>query len=102
MDTNSTSASLLQPMNATQFGLRLALVVVAFLVAVTVPNFGFVVSLMGAFTTMLVSFILPVAFYLFACSATLSPLAVVANMLIIAVGLVGMFVGVQSTLTMEV
>lgn len=92
---------LLQPMSAAQFSLRLGLVAVAFLVAVAVPNFGFVVSLMGAFTTMLVSFILPVAFYLYACRATLGPLAVGANALIIAVGLVGMFVGVQSTLASQ-
>ena len=62
---------------------------------------GFVVSLMGAFTTMLVSFILPVAFYLYACRASLGPLAVGANVFIIVVGLVGMFVGVQSTLASQ-
>ena len=69
--------------------------------AAAVPNFGFVVSLMGAFTTMLISFILPVAFYLYACRDELGTLAVVANVLIIIVGFVGMVVGVQSTLAME-
>ena len=69
--------------------------------AVSVPNFGFVVALMGAFTTMLVSFILPVAFYLYACRATLGPLAVGANALIIVIGLIGMVVGVQSTLASQ-
>ena len=89
-------------MRASEVGLRAALMAVAFAVAVAVPNFGFVVSLMGAFTTMLISFILPVAFYLYACRATLGPLALAANLLIIAVGCVGMVVGVQSTLAMEV
>ena len=88
-------------MEAADFLLRLGLVAFAFLVAVCVPNFGFVVSLMGAFTTMLISFILPVAFYLYACREELSTVAVVLNVMIIAIGFVGMVVGVQSTLAME-
>ena len=44
--------------------MRIGLAVLAATLAVSVPNFGFVVALMGAFTTMLVSFILPAAFYL--------------------------------------
>ena len=87
--------------SATSLRIRVALVVGAAALAVTVPNFGFVVSLMGAFTTMLVSFILPVAFYLYACRATLGPLAVGANALIIVIGLIGMVVGVQSTLASQ-
>lgn len=100
-DASSSRPGLMQPLSAAQFSLRLGLVAVAFVVAVAVPNFGFVVSLMGAFTTMLVSFILPVAFYLYACRATLGPLAVGANALIIVVGFVGMLVGVQSTLASQ-
>lgn len=87
-----------QPMRAPEFALRVSLMIIAFIVAVSVPNFGFAVSLMGAFTTMLISFILPVVFYLCACWAQLSHVAIVVNVGIILFGFVGMVVGVQSTL----
>jgi len=99
-DNEDSGESLLQPMRPSDLLLRIGLVVVAFFVAVCVPNFGFVVALMGAFTTMLISFILPVAFYMYACWGRLGPLAICANSLVIAVGFLGMVTGVQSTLAM--
>merc|ERR1711981_180191 len=60
----SSRDTLFETMSTRSLLVRLGLVLCAALLAVSVPNFGFVVALMGAFTTMLVSFILPTAFYL--------------------------------------
>ena len=78
--------------------IRVALVVGAAILAVSVPNFGFVVALMGAFTTMLVSFILPTAFFLRVRWGSLSRLQVTLCVGVLLVGFAGMFVGLVNTL----
>ena len=62
------------------------------------PNFGYVVSLMGAVTCMVMSFILPAACNLVVHRHTQGSASLALNVSIIGVGLVGMVAGVQSTL----
>ena len=76
----------------------------------TLPIFGrairyygalYVVALMGAFTTMLVSFILPTAFFL---ASTWGRLPLVQTALCIGVlilGFAGMYIGLANTLSGE-
>ena len=78
---------------------RLGLVLCAALLAVSVPNFGFVVALMGAFTTMLVSFILPTAFYLAVHRDTLTTADAALCVAILCLGFGGMAVGLSNTLS---
>ena len=94
MDDNS----LWQPMTRTELGARIGVVTAAAALAAVVPNFGFVVSLLGAVTTMLLCFILPTAFYLQLHRAELSTVNKLLSLSIIFVGLVGMVVGLQNTL----
>lgn len=80
------------------FSLRVGLVVLAAVLAVTVPNFGFIVALMGAVTTMLVSFILPTAFYVLVHWGELNTPTLVMCALVVLLGFVGMVIGLHNTL----
>ncbi|KAL1511985.1 hypothetical protein AB1Y20_005261 [Prymnesium parvum] len=77
---------------------RVALVGGAAFLAVSVPNFGFVVGLMGAFTTMLVSFILPTAFFITVHWETLTRVQLGLCAGVIILGFAGMAVGLANTL----
>lgn len=89
---------LLQPFDGVSLAIKICMMVAAALIALSVPNFGFIVALMGAFTCMLISFILPVLCNIAVHREDLSTLGIVLNVCIVLVGLVGMVVGVQSTL----
>ena len=78
---------------------RVALVVGAATLAVSLPNFGFVVALMGAFTTMLVSFILPAVFFLAVHWRALSWLRMALCAGVVLLGFAGMAVGLTNTLS---
>lgn len=91
--------SLLQAMSGRSLLVRVGLVLVAATLAVSVPNFGFVVALMGAFTTMLVSFLLPTAFFMAVFWSELSPLHLGLCAGVLAVGFLGMAVGLVNTLS---
>ena len=82
-------------------GIWVGLVVLAASLAVSVPNFGFVVALMGAFTTMLVSFILPTVFFLKVRWDELSRLKIFLCLAVLLLGFVGMAVGLENTLKAE-
>ena len=97
----SPGFALFETMSTRSLLVRLALVVGAATLAVSVPNFGFVVALMGAFTTMLVSFILPTAFYLAVHWDGLSRISIFLCAAVILLGFAGMFVGLYNTLAEE-
>ena len=92
------ASGLLQAMSWPALFVRIGLVVVAATLAVSVPNFGFVVALMGSFTTMLVSFILPTAFFLIVRWHALSTLRIVLCIGVLLIGFAGMAVGLTNTL----
>lgn len=86
-------------LNTLTFSLRVGLVLLAAFLAVSVPNFGFLVALMGCVTTMLVSFILPTAFYLQVhWRSGLSVPTLVGCFGILLLGFVGMGIGLYNTL----
>lgn len=87
------STSVLQPMTAIELASRVSVAASAVLLAISIPNFGFVVGLLGAFSSMLISFILPAAFYL---HVHWSSLGAGSTMLCISIAIVG-FVGSTST-----
>ena len=91
--------SILQAMSRRSFFVRVALVLLAATLAVSLPNFGFVVALMGAFTTMLVSFILPAVFFLLVHWRQLSWLRVGLCAGVVLLGFAGMAVGLANTLS---
>lgn len=78
--------------------IKAGLLGLAALLAISVPNFGYVVSLMGSVTCMVMSFILPAACNLIVHHHTHGVLSLAFNVAIIGVGLIGMVAGVQSTL----
>ena len=94
-------SALFEAMSTRSLLIRLALVVGAAFLAVSVPNFGFVVALMGAFTTMLVSFILPTAFYMAVHYETLSKLHAALCAAVVLLGFAGMAIGLSNTLSGE-
>lgn len=86
------------PLRASAVAVRLVLIALSGVLALSIPNFGFIVGLMGAFTTMLISFVLPAAFYLIVRGRSLSPLAIAGCVAVVAIGFAGMGVGLQATL----
>ena len=102
IDTEALEAELADSpfigLNGVTLTLRVGLVALAAVLAVTVPNFGFLVALMGAVTTMLVSFILPTAFYMMVHWSQISRLQTALCSGIILLGLVGMGIGLYDTL----
>jgi amino acid permease len=92
------STSVLQPMTATELASRVSVAASAVLLAISIPNFGFVVGLLGAFSSMLISFILPAAFYLHVHWSSLGAGSTMLCISIVIVGFVGMFVGLRNTL----
>lgn len=99
MDALATSGShLFETMSRRQLLIRVALVVGAAVLSVSVPNFGFVVALMGSFTTMLVSFILPTVFFVLVHWDTLTRVQGILCALVLCVGVVGMGVGLVNTI----
>ena len=94
----SGGVGLWQPYDRRTWAIKALLMIIAALLAVTVPNFGFLVSMMGAVTCMLISFILPVMCNIVVHRQQLSTLGLASNIAIVLLGLVGMAVGVQSTL----
>jgi amino acid permease len=93
------AASFLQAMSGRSLLVRIGLVIVAAILAVSVPNFGFVVALMGAFTTMLVSFILPTAFFLKVRAHALNRLQKALCVGTLLIGFAGMAIGLTNTLS---
>ena len=87
-----------QPCDAVDVLIKIVLLALAAYLAVSVPNFGFAVSLMGAFTCMLMSFILPSACNLVVHWHVYSLNLLALNALVVCIGFAGMYVGVQSTL----
>ena len=94
----SGGVGLWQPYERRTWAIKALLMIIAALLAVTVPNFGFLVSMMGAVTCMLISFILPVMCNIVVHRQQLSTLGLASNIAIVLLGVVGMAVGVQSTL----
>jgi len=87
-----------QDFNLVTLLIRAGLCAGSFAITVAVPGFAFVVSLMGAFTTMLVSFILPALLYLRVHAHKLGMLESAAYVAIIIAGFAGMYLGVSSVL----
>ena len=97
----SFTAGWLQQSDAITLSIKALLMAIAALLALTVPNFGFIVALIGAFTCMLISLILPTLCNLAVHWGELSSCALLLNFAIVAVGCVGMVVGVRATLEGE-
>jgi vesicular inhibitory amino acid transporter len=89
----------LQHSDATTLAIKVVMMALAGLVALTVPNFGFIVALIGAFTCMLISLILPTLCNLAVHGRELSTCAILLNVAIVAMGFVGMVAGVRSILS---
>ena len=89
-------------LNAVTFALRLGLVVLAATLAVSVPNFGFLVAIMGAVTTMLVSFILPTTFFMVVHWEEMTKVQMIMCCGILVLGVVGMAIGLYNTLVVGV
>ena len=89
-------------LNALTLALRVGLVALAATIAVTVPNFGFLVALMGAVTTMLVSFILPALFYAIVHWEGLGMGDLWLCGGIVMLGLLGMGIGLYNTLVVGI
>lgn len=79
--------------------LRSALVLSSLVVALSVPFFGLVMSLVGSFLTMFVAYILPCACFLAILRSTVTWYQVVLCVFIIAVGLCCAGVGTYSSLS---
>ncbi|CAN6227236.1 unnamed protein product [Urochloa humidicola] len=79
--------------------LRSALVVSSLVVALSVPFFGLVMSLVGSFLTMFVAYILPCACFLAILRSNVTWYQVVLCVFIIAVGLCCAGVGTYSSLS---
>jgi amino acid permease len=77
---------------------KAVLLALAACLAVSVPNFGYVVSLMGAVTCMVMSFILPAACNLTVHWRVYGRPTLALNGLVVLIGIGGMVLGVQSTL----
>jgi vesicular inhibitory amino acid transporter len=91
-------SGIIQPLEASDCMIKVSLMAAAAILASSVPNFGFIVALMGSFACMLISFIMPTICNIAVHRAQLSSLALGFNYLIVAVGVLGMVVGVQSTI----
>lgn len=91
--------SLFEAMSTKSLLIRIFLVIGAAILSVSVPNFGFVVGLMGAFTTMLVSFILPTVFYVIVHWHSISRVNLMLCGCVIILGFGGMVVGLENTLS---
>ena len=89
-------------LNAVTFTLRVGLVVLAATLAVSVPNFGFLVAIMGAVTTMLVSFILPTTFFMVVHWEELTTMQFGMCVGILVLGVIGMAIGLYNTLVVGV
>ena len=87
-----------QPYDTLDVLVKALLMVAAGVLAVAVPNFGYIVALMGAFTCMLMSFILPAACNMIVHYRVYSSGVLILNGLVVCIGTVGMYVGVQSTI----
>ena len=94
----AAAVGLFQPCDAISLAIKAFMMGLAGVLATTVPNFGVLVAFIGAFTCMLISFILPTLCNIAVHRKQLSPLMLALNGLIVLIGFVGMFVGVQSTL----
>jgi hypothetical protein len=104
--TTATSRALgksavLQDLSTLAIFARLALVASIALLAISIPNFHLVVALIGAFSTMLISFILPTLIYVLVHRHTLRTTHALLCAALIAVGFVGMVVGVQNALVVD-
>jgi len=96
----SLSSQLLISITCLNFAVRLCLIWAAGFIAVMVPNFHVVVALIGAFTTMIISFILPPFLYICVCfkvGDNFQKHNLLLYSLLICMGFVGMFIGVQNT-----
>ena len=82
-----------------QVCLKAGLLALAAFLAVSVPNFGYVVSLMGACTCMLMSFILPALCNLFVHWHVHTALLRALNVAVVGLGFAGMAIGLQGTLS---
>jgi len=90
-----------QPCDTLQVLIKVSLLILAAVIAVSVPNFGYVVSIIGAITCMLMSFILPAACNVIVHWHLYASHVLLLNGLIICLGFAGMVVGVQSTIARE-
>ena len=88
-----------QDMTTDGFLLRVALVALSGVLALTVPNFAFMVSLLGSVTTMLISFILPTLFFVSIHWWELTRMHIFLCACVLAVGGVGMAVGLANALS---
>ena len=87
-----------QPADAATLAIKGTMMGLAGAVALAVPNFGFVVALIGAFTCMLISLLLPTFCNLAVHGRELSPSSLLLHAAIMVTGGIGMVVGVRSTL----
>ena len=72
---------------------RLLLLAAAGLLAASIPNFPFVIALIGSFTTMLISFIAPPLLYVGAHGRSLGWRSLSLNALLVLTGVAGMVAG---------
>nr|GEU54543.1 amino acid transporter AVT1C-like [Tanacetum cinerariifolium] len=79
--------------------IRTALVISTLLVALSVPFFGLVMSLIGSFLTMLVSFIFPCACFLRIVRGNVTSFQGWLCILIIAIGIVSLSIGTYTSLS---
>ena len=75
---------------------RLLLLAAAGLLAASIPNFPFVIALIGSFTTMLISFIAPPLLYVGAHGRSLGWRSLSLNALLVLTGVAGMVAGVRN------
>jgi len=92
------SGRVLQRLGAIATLARLALVASLATIAVSIPDFHVVVALIGAFSTMLISFILPTIIYVIVHRDTLRLAHLLLDAALLALGFVGMVLGVQNAL----
>jgi len=96
--SDDSSDGIWQPVTRLEFLCRVCVVASAATLAIVIPNFGFVISLLGAVSTMLLSFIIPAAFYLHVHWGELPLSHALLTGAIILLGFGGMALGLESTL----
>ena len=96
-DDDSASSRVFLKMTFATFFLRVVLVIMSAVIALSVPNFAFCLSLMGSVTTMLVSLILPAVLYVHALGPQAGARIKIFSAFIVFVGFYGMYEGLKGT-----
>ena len=94
----SSTLGVLQHADALTLCIKVSMMTLAAVLATTVPNFGLIVALIGAFTCMLISLVLPALCHLAVHRTELSLCSLAMHAIIVLAGLIGMVIGVQGTL----